>query len=213
MLRLPCFHSNTTGVGPRTVPPRRLRLRVSTSSTGPARGISRHSAKSSRAAPGSGRAGDLRSRGTPGIDDQSNDIMRVISNGKQSTRSVETSAERRARLVVSYTLQPQRGAAPKFVQQFATVQNTRNDACASCLSGRPSCHFTVRRARLRCSALPRHGYTRKPFMYALIFGRGHSPLRDRFRRDGLNRAGGSRRASSSGLCSRRPRARAAPPRI
>ena len=79
MLRPPRFQSNTTGVGPRTVPPRRLRLRVSTSSTGPARGISRHSAKSSRAAPGSGRAGDLRSRGTPGIDDQSNDIMRVIS--------------------------------------------------------------------------------------------------------------------------------------
>jgi len=37
-------------------------------------------------------------------------------------RSVETRAERRARLVVSYTLQPQRGAAPKFVQHIETVQ-------------------------------------------------------------------------------------------
>ena len=37
-------------------------------------------------------------------------------------RSVETRAERRAQLVVSYALQPQRGAAPKFVQHLATAQ-------------------------------------------------------------------------------------------
>lgn len=43
-------------------------------------------------------------------------------NGTQSMRSVEMRAERRARLVVSYTLQPQRGAAPKFVQRGVTVQ-------------------------------------------------------------------------------------------
>ena len=43
-------------------------------------------------------------------------------------RSVETRAERRARLVVSYALQPQRCAAPKFVQHIETVQK-RSQRC------------------------------------------------------------------------------------
>ena len=107
-------------------------------------------------------------------------------------RSVETRAERGARLVVSYALQPQRCAAPKFVQRGVTVQKhsqrcVRFTACLEDLRA-----TIVSRARLCESlALPRRDSvsTRRSLAEAILrFGTGSGAT-------GLNRAGASRGAS------------------
>ena len=87
-------------------------------------------------------------------------------------RSVETSAERRARLVVSYALQPQRCAAPKFVQQLATVQE-RSQRCVrftACLEDLVPLRWHIQlAARLSDS-------TEAVFIHVPTFAKGPSPI-------------------------------------
>jgi hypothetical protein len=86
--------------------------------------------------------------------------------------------------VVSYTLQPQRGAAPKFVQRGATAQKhsqrcvrfTAEDLRAT------QWHIQLAAARLSDPA-------EAVWVHVTTFDRGHPPLWDRFRRDGPESCG------------------------